>query len=163
MSLTQIQLRPATTADLEAILTLERATANAPHWPPATYAEIVATQNTNNPQRCLIVAHTEDQKDQITGFAVGLINRTESTAELETVAVAASARRTGIGRALCTAVLGWCREQGAISIVLEVRASSADAIALYTQLGFVSTGRRPRYYRDPEDDALILHLQEAPR
>jgi [ribosomal protein S18]-alanine N-acetyltransferase len=147
-------LRSATAADLEAILTLERATLAAPHWPPATYAEIVATQNTN-PQRCLFVAESESQ---ITGFAAGLLNHTEATAELETVAVAATAQRTGIGRALSTAVLNWCREQGATSIALEVRATSIAAIALYTNLGFTLTGRRPNYYSDPKDDALILHL-----
>lgn len=146
-----IQLRSATPADLPAILILERATENAPHWPPATYAAIIETQN----NRCLFIAETTNQ---ITGFAVGQMNPTESTAELETVVVATSARRTGIGRALCTAVINWSREQGATSILLEVRANSAAAIALYTKLGFVSEGHRPRYYRDPEDDALILRL-----
>jgi ribosomal-protein-alanine N-acetyltransferase len=78
------------------------------------------------------------------------------TAELESVAVSESVRRTGIGRALCSTVLDWCRTRGATEIVLEVRATSAGAIALYTALGFTETGRRPRYYLDPADDALIM-------
>ena len=146
-----IQLRPATPADLPAILTLERATENAPHWPPATYAAILETQKS----RCLFIAEIASE---IAGFAVGQRNTTESAAELETVAVATSARRTGIGRALCTAVINWSREQGATSILLEVRTNSAAAIALYTKLGFVPEGRRTHYYRDPEDDALIMRL-----
>jgi [ribosomal protein S18]-alanine N-acetyltransferase len=151
MTLPAIQLRPATPADLAAILALERATENAPHWPPAAYAAILESQNT----RCLFVAEIAAA---IAGFAVGHMNRTETIAELETVAVAASTRRTGIGRALCTAVIDWSREQGATSIILEVRANSAAAIALYAKLGFIPEGRRPHYYRDPDDDALILRL-----
>ena len=151
MTLPAIQLRPATPADLPTILALERATDNAPHWPSATYAAILESQST----RCLFVAEIAAE---IAGFAVGQMNPAESVAELETVVVATSARRTGIGRALCTAVIDWSREQGATSILLEVRANSAAAIALYTKLGFIPAGRRARYYRDPDDDALILRL-----
>jgi [ribosomal protein S18]-alanine N-acetyltransferase len=150
-----IQLRPATPTDLTAILTLERATENAPHWSPATYAAILETQNS----RCLFVAEiTAKPQAAIVGFAVGLIHPTEPIAELESVAVAASAQRNGIGRTLCTAVIDWSRERGATSITLEVRANSAAAMALYTKLGFVPEGRRPLYYRDPDDDALLFSL-----
>jgi ribosomal-protein-alanine N-acetyltransferase len=79
-------------------------------------------------------------------------------AELESVAVAPSARRSGIGRALCARVLDWCRNHGATEVMLEVRASSAGAIALYLGLGFIAAGRRPRYYCDPEDDAVVMRL-----
>ncbi len=70
-------------------------------------------------------------------------------------------RRSGIGRALCAAVLDWCRLQAATEIVLEVRAASAGAIALYSSLGFAEIGSRPRYYHDPEDDALLMRLPLA--
>jgi ribosomal-protein-alanine N-acetyltransferase len=39
---------------------------------------------------------------------------------------------------------------------LEVRAGSLGAIALYRQLGFSEVGRRPAYYRNPEDDAVLM-------
>jgi len=167
MSLRGIQLRRATAADLAAIVALERASEGAPHWPSAAYAAIVESQNTdgeaqnsNGPQhRCLFVAEIgAEPAGAIVGFAVGLLHGVEAIAELESVAVAASARRAGVGRALCVAVLDWCRRHETASIILEVRAGSAAAIALYAGLGFVQAGRRPRYYRDPEDDALLLRL-----
>jgi len=114
--------------------------------------------------------------ERLLGFAVGLLHpasgdpvgvaagptdaasQTERVAELESVVVALDARRLGIGRTLCRAVLDWCRQQGATELVLEVRANSSDALALYASLGFVVAGRRPRYYRAPDDDALILRL-----
>jgi len=80
-------------------------------------------------------------------------------AELESVVVSASARRSGIGRALCRAVLDWCRTNGASEVVLEVRASSAAAVALYASLGFTTTARRPCYYQDPADDALLMRME----
>ena len=80
-------------------------------------------------------------------------------AELESVVVSDSYRRAGIGRALCRAVLDWSRTQDATEVVLEVRAASSAAIALYAALGFTLAARRPRYYRDPNDDALLMRLQ----
>ncbi len=153
----RVELRHAIASDLAAILVLERATENAPHWPPSAYAAIL---DSTAQQRCLIVAHANGV---LAGFAVGLLHHDEHLAELEGVAVAANARRAGVGRALCCAVFDWCRSEGATEVVLEVRAASAGAIALYVALGFTQTGRRPRYYHDPEDDALAMRLQLADR
>jgi ribosomal-protein-alanine N-acetyltransferase len=154
-----VRVREAVTADLDSILSLERATATAPHWPRAAYSAILDAAAI--PQRCLFVAHAEDS---ISGFAVGLLHPAASDssvhrlAELESVAVVPSVRRSGIGRTLCVAVLDWCRTHGATEVMLEVRASSDGVIALYTGLGFIAAGRRPRYYRDPDDDALVMRL-----
>ena len=64
----------------------------------------------------------------------------------------------GWGGRLCGAVIEWCREQGAAAVELEVRAASEGAIALYRGLGFVAVGRRPGYYREPVDDAVLMRL-----
>jgi ribosomal-protein-alanine N-acetyltransferase len=154
----QIQIRFALASDLDAILDLERDTDNAPHWPRESYAAILDAPDA--PQRCLIVAY---DAELLAGFAVGLMHPADCVAELESVVVAISVRRAGIGRALCSAVLAWCRSHGATEIVLEVRAASTGAIALYAALGFTQAGRRPRYYRKPEDDALLMRLPSEVR
>jgi ribosomal-protein-alanine N-acetyltransferase len=157
MSLPAIQLRAAAAADMDAIVELDRASETAPHWPPAAYAAIL-TPASAAATRCLIVAH---RGDVLVGYAVGLLHArdgVECVAELESVAVAADARRAGVGRALCSAVLDWCARRGATQVELEVRSASAAAITLYAGLGFVPCDRRPRYYRDPEDDALGMRL-----
>jgi ribosomal-protein-alanine N-acetyltransferase len=156
-----VRVRLAEPSDLDAVVALERATENAPHWPPTTYAEMLRL--TDGPQRCLFVADTDGA---VAGFAVGFLHPelpqnaadTGRQAELESIAVSPFARRAGVGRALCVAVLAWCRSRGATEVVLEVRARSAGAIALYAGLGFKQAGRRPRYYRDPEDDALMMRV-----
>lgn len=150
----QIQIRPAIASDLDAILDLERDTDSAPHWPRAAYAAILEAPDAQ--PRCLVVAY---DAELLAGFAVGLMHPTDRVAELESVVVAIGVRRAGIGRALCNVVLAWCRSHGATAIVLEVRAASEGAIALYGSLGFTQAGRRPHYYRDPGDDALVMRLE----
>ena len=44
-------------------------------------------------------------------------------------------------------------------LTLEVRASNAPAISLYQKMGFVQVGRRPNYYHNPKEDALILRKE----
>ena len=154
----QVEPRPAIAADLDAVMALERATENAPHWPSTAYNTILV-ESANSPERCLFVAYIADR---LAGFAVALIrpivDGVVRTAELESVAVATFARRTGVGRALCHTVFDWCRARGATEIMLEVRATSLDANCLYDSLGFNLVARRPRYYRSPDDDALLRRL-----
>ncbi len=156
-------VRMAGAADVAAVVSLERATAEAPHWAETGYSSIVdaigvADSGVGGVRRCLLVAVLGNQ---IVGFAVGMVVGLKGTGagELESVAVSATARRMGCGRALCGAVVEWCRGEGAAEVDLEVRAGSAGAIALYEGLGFVAVGRRPGYYRDPVEDALLMQLK----
>jgi ribosomal-protein-alanine N-acetyltransferase len=96
----------------------------------------------------------------VVGFAVGKVID-GGPAELESVAVDEAARRSGMGRALCGAVMAWCHTQGATEMELEVRAGSVGAIALYEGLGFCMVGRRAGYYRDPVEDALLMRRELA--
>jgi [ribosomal protein S18]-alanine N-acetyltransferase len=154
-------VRRAGAADLEAVIQLERAAANAPHWAASEYAAMLVPASASGVvRRCLFVA---DSELGLIGFAVGKVIGIglESSSELESVAVGSTARRAGVGRALCVAVIDWCRAQGAAAIELEVRAASAGAIALYSGLGFAVEGRRPRYYQEPLDDAVLMRLKLA--
>jgi ribosomal-protein-alanine N-acetyltransferase len=76
--------------------------------------------------------------------------------ELENLAVLPEFRRHGVGRGLLSALLKHSRSQLAERIFLEVRASNQSAILFYIESGFQLLGRRRDYYRDPEEDALIL-------
>lgn len=72
------------------------------------------------------------------------------------VAVAPDARRQGVGRALIAALLQRAAELDLAFVTLEVRASNAPAIALYSGFGFESVGRRKNYYDKPSEDALLM-------
>ena len=80
----------------------------------------------------------------------------QGEADMMNVAVHPDYRRKGIARQLVTELVAALAKKGVHSLALEVRASNAPAIALYEQLGFQQVGRRPNYYRNPKEDALIL-------
>jgi [ribosomal protein S18]-alanine N-acetyltransferase len=157
MSVTGFCVRAGGVGDLAAVVALERGVAEAPHWSEAEYEGIVQVR-AGGVRRCLWVAESEGR---LVGFAVGKVVGAgpEGLAELESVAVDAGARQMGVGRALCGAVVGWSRRQGAAAVELEVRAGSVGAIALYAGLGFVGVGRRPGYYHAPKDDAVLMRLE----
>jgi [ribosomal protein S18]-alanine N-acetyltransferase len=156
------RVREGVAVDLAEVVQLERETAEAPHWAVAEYGAIVGVREfaDGGVRRHLFVAEGEAG---VLGFAVGkvMVLGAVSLAELESVAVSVSARRGGVGKKLCEAVVRWCREQGATEVELEVRAGSAGAIALYAGLGFLPGGKRTGYYRDPMEDALLMRLRLA--
>lgn len=146
-------IRKATAADVVGVVALERSAAAAPHWAAGEYAGMVGAEG-ESLVRCLLVA---EKGRGLVGFAVGKV--AAGVGEIESVAVAAEARRLGVGRELCGAVVAWCRREGAAEVELEVRVGSEGAIALYRGLGFCEVGRRRGYYREPEEDALLMHLE----
>jgi ribosomal-protein-alanine N-acetyltransferase len=152
------RVRVAEVADVAGVVALERGIAEGPHWAVAEYGAMVGVDKADSAvRRCFFVAEAEGR---LLGFAVGKVigSDAESVAELESVAVEAATRRGGVGKALCGAVVDWCRGQGVRALELEVRAGSAGAIALYAGLGFVVAGRRVGYYREPVEDALLMRL-----
>jgi ribosomal-protein-alanine N-acetyltransferase len=153
-----VRVRLATRADLGAVLKLERSVAEAPHWGEGEYAAMLGDAAGEGVRRCLLVAENDVE---MVGFAVGkVIGLGEGAlAELESVAVAAGARRMGVGRALCEALFAWCRLEGAGEVLLEVRSANTGAMRLYERLGFRVEGMRKGYYREPEDDAVLMRLE----
>ena len=79
--------------------------------------------------------------------------------DMMNLAVAPEARRQGTGRALVLALVDSLTEKGSHSLMLEVRASNTPAQKLYESLGFSQVGRRPKYYVNPREDALILRKE----
>ncbi|MBR5559573.1 MAG: ribosomal protein S18-alanine N-acetyltransferase [Oscillospiraceae bacterium] len=77
---------------------------------------------------------------------------------IDNVAVFPDARRKGAASALLNDLVDWARQNSCAFVTLEVRPSNSGAIALYQKFGFEEVGRRKRFYRDPDEDGLILTL-----
>jgi ribosomal-protein-alanine N-acetyltransferase len=77
-------------------------------------------------------------------------------AHISTIAVRPEWRRRGIGELLVVAMLERAVELGGNVATLEVRVSNVAAQSLYKKYGFAKVGRRPRYYSDRGEDALIM-------
>ncbi len=81
-------------------------------------------------------------------------------AHIATLATHPDFRRQGIGEQLMIAALVSARNEGARRAFLEVRAGNASALALYKKYGFVVAGIRPRYYKDNNEDAVLMNLED---
>ena len=95
-----------------------------------------------------------DTESRLLGYLVLYYTRYEG--ELETVAVDESARGQGIGHQLIQAMIAFGQEKDLDQIVLEVRKSNQTAIGLYQSQKFQVCGERKRFYRFPEEDALVM-------
>jgi ribosomal-protein-alanine N-acetyltransferase len=80
-------------------------------------------------------------------------------AEILDVAVREKQRRQGHAYRLLREFLLCAEKRGVQNLFLEVRESNAAAISLYRKLGFAPSGRRPNYYHQPDEAALLLHLK----
>jgi ribosomal-protein-alanine N-acetyltransferase len=139
------------TADLDAVLALAEALHEAPHWPRAAYEVALASEVAV--RRLALVAEVDGM---LAGFAVASLLPPE--AELESIAVALSAQRRGVGRALLVELGKNLASLGVSVLQLEVRAGNRRALGFYRSTGWVQCGLRPGYYADPEEDALLLRL-----
>jgi ribosomal-protein-alanine N-acetyltransferase len=75
---------------------------------------------------------------------------------INTIAVAPDRRRQGLATHLMHHVMDDAARDGATRATLEVRRSNDAARRLYERLGFRLAALRPRYYEQPQEDALIL-------
>ena len=80
-------------------------------------------------------------------------------ADVLNLAVAPDCRRQGLGRKLLCTLTELLHSRGIESLSLEVRPTNQAALALYSDLGFAQVGRRPKYYVNPTEDALILRKE----
>ena len=103
------------------------------------------------------IALLAEDAEGLAGYVLGRV--VVDQAEILSIAAAPRCRRSGIGRRLLDTVLATMVERGAISVWLEVRVSNVAARALYEAAGFVATGLRRDYYRQPLEDALVLRRE----
>ena len=94
------------------------------------------------------------EDEQIIGYAGAWLVLDE--AQVTNVAIAPEKRGQGFGHKLMAELMARARERGARRMTLEVRPSNTAALALYKDCGFADYGRRPRYYQDNGEDAVIM-------
>ena len=80
-------------------------------------------------------------------------------ADMMNLAVAPEFRRQGVAEMLVQMLEQQLKMEKVSCLTLEVRTSNLPAITLYQKLGFAQVGRRPNYYHNPKEDALILRKE----
>jgi ribosomal-protein-alanine N-acetyltransferase len=150
-----VLIRKATPEDLPLIRALEQQSETAAHWGGREYDALFAPDAL---ARLVIVSADESDPQNISGFAVVRCGLPEDGWEIENVVVATGQRRQGSGTALVDEILRQAHANRAASVLLEVRESNQAARFLYEKLGFSEIGRRPGYYQDPPEAALVLQI-----
>ena len=140
---------PMTLDHIPQVAALERKCFSAP------WSERMLREHLDNECAATLVAMGED--GTVLGYAGILVVLDEGY--ITNIAVESAYRRQGIARELLQVFERFARGNNLAFLTLEVRASNAPAIALYTKLGFAQVGRRPNYYRNPKEDALILRKE----
>lgn len=90
----------------------------------------------------------------ILGYSV--IRVLSDEGEIQRIAVYPDWRRQGIARKLMDAMVAFSRSRGVRAVALEVRESNHGARKLYESYGFRAEAVRRGYYRNPQEDALIM-------
>ena len=118
------------------------------------WSEKSVASELENPLSLWLVA---TEQDRVLGYVGSQTVLGES--DMMNLAVAPAARCQGIGRQLVEALTEALQEKGSHCLTLEVRQSNLPAQKLYGALGFQQVGRRPGYYFNPKEDALILRKE----
>lgn len=144
-----VRLRAAVASDLDAIDALERATFPNDAWS----RDLLAAELAGEHGHYLVAV---DAADAVLGYAGLLAPRGSGQADVQTIAVAASERRRGVGATLLDALLAEARAREADEVFLEVRADNPGAEALYASRGFARIAIRPAYYQPDGVDAVVM-------
>jgi ribosomal-protein-alanine N-acetyltransferase len=140
-------IRPATVADIPELMTIGRESVSAGHWTERQYEAALTSEH---PRRVALVL---EEEGALAGFAVAAEAAGEW--ELENIAVRSAEQRRGLANRLMGALLAEVSKGGGALIHLEVRESNEAARALYKRWGFGEVGRRPGYYHNPPEDAIL--------
>jgi ribosomal-protein-alanine N-acetyltransferase len=146
-----VALRPMRWWDVEPVLGLERALFGATAWTAESFWNELAQPRS----RTYLVAEGPD--GTLLGYAGVMTGGAD--ADVQTIAVAPAAQGKGLGGTLLEALVEQARRAGATSLLLEVRADNAPAIALYERHGFDRIAVRRRYYQPGDVDAWVMRLR----
>ena len=146
------QLRHATSDDLDAIMLIEDAVFTPDAWSRDSMRNELALRD-----GYYLVAFPVGEPDRIDAYAGLFAPHRAPSADIQTIAVAESARRGGLGRVLMTQLIAEARSRGAEEVFLEVRADNDSAQTLYRSLGFDQLAVRKGYYKGGVD-AIVMRL-----
>jgi ribosomal-protein-alanine N-acetyltransferase len=150
-------IRPMQVEDLPAVLRIDRLSFATP-WSERTYRYELSENPTS---RLLVAEEMGADARRVVGYLGYWLIVDEM--HISTFAVDPGDRRKGLGAHLLRTAMEQAAEGGAVVATLEVRESNLAAIQLYRRHAYEIVGRRPRYYRDNGEDALLMTRRGLPK
>lgn len=139
--------------DIPAVIQIDQISFSLP-WPERSF-RFEVTENIAS--RCWVA----EVDQRVVGMIVAWLLVDE--VHVATIATHPDFRRQGIARRLLSHTLSRAMDEGAISSFLEVRESNLAAQEMYRKFGYEATGRRKRYYKDNDEDAILMNLESLRR
>lgn len=132
-------------SDIEKIVAIEKDCFPDP-WPRSAFESMMDSSDHG--------ARVTVFENEIVAYGCYMIIANE--AHLTNLAVLPEFRRKSVARLLLKEILEIARRKDCEYILLEVRPRNESAVFFYEQAGFKLLYRRPRYYRNPVEDALVM-------
>ena len=136
--------------DLDEVVEIEKRSFVAP-WSKRLFLETLSFPLSFN----LVIRKKVDKK--VAGYANFYLIGDD--VQILNIAVAPELRREGYATRLLGRAIALLGERGGKEFFLEVREGNGKAIGLYGKFGFVTVGRRKKYYTETNEDALVMHLK----
>ncbi len=140
-------IRPATPADVSALLDIEHESFSDAHWRAKDFLT----------DECIVA--------ELNGRAAGFLVSRETfhdaaggLSEREILNLAVSPPFRGMG--IASTLLRYELRHKAVYF-LEVRESNLAARALYRRFGFIESGRRSEYYQRPSEGAIVMQMKKC--
>jgi ribosomal-protein-alanine N-acetyltransferase len=144
--MSDLTIRQAGPEDVHRIAEIDKACFDAP-WSEESFR--------NEMEKNVIAFYLAAELDgEVIGYA-GLWWLNEE-GHITNVAVHPDYRGKHVATCLLDCLIDYCEQEGIRAFTLEVRPSNDGAIALYEKFAFVDVGRRPKYYEDNHEDAVIM-------
>ena len=149
-------LEAITPQDLDKILSIDRKAFKRP-WHRKSFLEELVCENAYS---YAVRSQPVDQRSEIIAYVFLRVLLTEM--HILRIAVAAEFQAMGVATWLLQQCFSLAKHKKVYSVYIEVRPTNETAIALYRKSGFQLLGRRPAYYPETGEDALVMvkHLKE---
>jgi ribosomal-protein-alanine N-acetyltransferase len=148
-----LNIRKMTLSDVPVVVQLDQISFSLP-WPERSFRFEL---NDNPASRCWVA----EADGRVVGMIVAWLLVDET--HIATIATHPDYRRQGIASKLLTHALLYTLDEGSQSSFLEVRQSNLAAQEMYRKFGYEAAGRRKRYYRDNDEDAILMILKSLDR
>lgn len=139
-----------TESDIEQILLIEKISFKQP-WSSKLFHEELSSRDAFD---YVVKLDCSDKPDKVIAYLCSRITGSEMS--ILRIAVAPKCRNSGIAFWLLNRCFEIAVTKGVTSVFLEVRESNNAAAALYSKLAFMPVGKRPNYYSETGEDALVF-------
>lgn len=141
---------PLDESDIDAILDIERLSFKRP-WSRLSFVNELSAKGA-----CSYTVKRKNAAGIVSIIAYIFFRLIENEMHILKIAVAPRWRSQGVASRLIEKSVSLALEKGCDKAFLEVRPSNTPALNFYNKNGFNKIGRRPDYYFETREDALVL-------